>query len=213
MSGRRPDLHFFLIVFRMASVLITAFEPYDRWTSNASWLALVELLKDRPPFPTITTRLYPVEFQVVQRRLREDLQTNYDVALHLGQAPGSSRIQLEQIAVNIGGSSQQLPDEFQPLVADGPVAFRTPLPLTSWSAKLRRAGIPAQVSYHAGTYLCNAVMYYTHYLAEQMGLKTQSAFIHLPIEPSQVLGLREMMPSLPAITAASAIRMILEDLA
>ena len=197
----------------MASVLLTAFEPYDRWTTNASWLALVELIKDRPKAPAITTRLYPVHFQDVQRKLREDLQANYDVALHLGQAPGSSRIQLEQFAVNVGGSSQQLPDEFQPLVTDGPVAYRTPLPLADWSAKLRAAGIPSQVSYHAGTYLCNATMYFTHYLAAQMGLKTQAAFIHLPLEPSQVLGLREMMPSLSAATSATAVRMILEEIA
>ena len=75
----------------MATVLLTAFEPYDRWTTNASWLALMELVKDLPKAPAITTRLYPVEFQEVRRRLREDLQSNYDVALHLGQAPGSAR--------------------------------------------------------------------------------------------------------------------------
>src|SRR4051812_47180136 len=120
----------------MSSVLLTAFEPYDRWATNASWLALVELVKDRPKNPAITTRLYPVDFQEVQRRLREDLQANYDVALHLGQAPGSGRIQLEQIAVNVGGNSHQLPDEFQPLVANGPVAYRSPLPLAEWSTKL-----------------------------------------------------------------------------
>ena len=197
----------------MASVLLTAFEPYDRWTTNASWLALVELVKDLPKAPAITTRLYPVDFQEVQRRLREDLQADYDVALHVGQAPGSSRIQLEQLAVNVGGSSHQLPDEFQPLVTDGPVAYRSPLPLGEWSAKLRAVGIPAQVSYHAGTYLCNATMYFTHHLSMQMGLKTQAAFIHLPLEPSQVLGLREMMPSLSALTSSAAVRMILEELA
>ena len=46
----------------MASVLITAFEPYDRWEANSSWLALVELTKDLPSEPRITTRRYPVDF-------------------------------------------------------------------------------------------------------------------------------------------------------
>ena len=67
------------------------------------------------------------------------------------RAPG--RIQLEAIGVNIGGSSSQSPDQFRPLVDDGPVAYRSELPLGEWSVKLRRAGIPAQVSYHAGTLL------------------------------------------------------------
>ena len=197
----------------MATVLITAFDPYDRWTSNASWLSLVELLKDRPPFPALTTRRYPVDFQAVQRRLREDLRANFDVVLHLGQAPGSSRIQLEQVALNVGGAGHQHPDEFQPLISDGPIAYRSSLPLTNWSEKLRRAGIPAQVSYHAGTYLCNAMMYYTHHLSHQMGLKTECAFIHLPLDPSQVLDAREMLPSLSSVTTANALRMILEELA
>ncbi|HZZ72882.1 MAG TPA: pyroglutamyl-peptidase I [Pirellulales bacterium] len=196
----------------MATVFITAFEPYDRWSANSSWLALVELLRDRPNPPVITTRRYPVDFQAVQRKLREDLQADYDVVLHLGQAPGSARIQLEQIAINVGGSSSQLPDEFQPLL-DGPVGYRSALPLADWSRRLRAAGLPVQVSYHAGSYLCNATMYYTHHLIEQLGLKTQAAFVHFPLEPSQVLNLREMMPTLSAATAAQALRLILQTLA
>ena len=33
----------------MKKVLVTAFEPYDRWKTNASWLALVHLTQDLPP--------------------------------------------------------------------------------------------------------------------------------------------------------------------
>src|SRR5688500_10625699 len=33
----------------VATVLLTAFEPYDRWTTNASALALVAVLTDTPP--------------------------------------------------------------------------------------------------------------------------------------------------------------------
>ena len=32
----------------MPSVLITAFEPYDRWRANSSWLTLVQLTQDLP---------------------------------------------------------------------------------------------------------------------------------------------------------------------
>jgi pyroglutamyl-peptidase len=196
----------------MTSVLVTAFEPYDRWKANSSWLALVQLTQNLPSQPTITTRLYPVDFAAVKEKLANDLRGDYDYALHLGQAPGSTRIQLESIAINVGGSSMQLPDQFQPLVHGGPTAYRSPLPLGPWSVRLRELGIPAQVSYHAGTYLCNATLYFSCYLAERMGLKTRSAFIHLPLDLSQTSAQAQELASLPAATSAAALRIILDDL-
>ena len=196
----------------MKSVLITAFEPYDRWKTNSSWLSLVQLTHDLPQAPEITTRLYPVDFAEVKRRLAEDLSANYDYALHLGQAPGSGRVQLESIGLNVGGSSSQTPDQYRPLVEDGPVAYQSTLPLGEWAVGLRRHGIPAQVSYHAGTYLCNATLYFSCYFAEQRGLRTQSAFIHLPLDCSQTAGLREDLASLPAAISSSALRLLVTEL-
>ncbi len=196
----------------MPRVLLTAFEPYDRWKANSSWLTLVQLTQDLPKEPHITTRLYPVDFATLQARLAEDLAGNFDYALHLGQAPGSSRIQLEAIGLNIGGSSSQSPDQFRTLVDDGPVAYRTSLPVSDWAVKLRRANIPAQVSFHAGTYLCNATLYLTHYLIERSSVKTQAAFIHLPLDISQVVNEPHGTASLPVNTSAQAVRLILEEL-
>jgi pyroglutamyl-peptidase len=197
----------------MPSVLITAFEPYDRWDANVSWLTLVQLTQNLPTNPAVTTRLYPVDFAAVKERLANDLKANYDYALHLGQAPGSTRIQLESIAINVGGSSSQMPDEFRPLVEGGPVAYRSPLPLADWAGQLRASSIPAQISYHAGTYLCNATLYFTSYLAERLGLRTQAAFIHLPLDTSQTVAQAPDMASLPAATSAEALRWILSELA
>src|SRR5215475_1300839 len=171
----------------MPRVLLTAFEPYDRWKANASWLALVHVTQNMPESPQITTRLYPVDFSAMKERLAADLAANYDYALHLGQAPGSSRVQLEAIGLNIGGSSSQSPDQYRHLVDEGPVAYRSSLPLGDWAVKLRRSGVPAQVSFHAGTFLCNATLYWSHYLLEKMSLSTQSAFIHVPLDVSQVV--------------------------
>jgi len=197
----------------MKKVLVTAFEPYDRWKTNASWLTLVHLTQELPAEPAITTRLYPVDFAAVRRKLSEDLEGNYDYALHLGQAPGSGRLQLEAVGINVGGSSSQSPDQFRPLVEDGPVAYRSELPLGEWSVKLRRMGIPAQVSFHAGTHLCNATLYLSCHLARQMSLSTRSGFLHVPLDLSQTAGLPQDLPALAAATSAAALRMILEDLA
>jgi pyroglutamyl-peptidase len=196
----------------MTSVLITAFEPFDRWQANSSWLCLLELTRERPAEPAITTRRYPVDFQAAKEKLLQDLQANYDYAIHLGQAARSSAIRLEEIGLNLGGSCHDPAERLRPLEADGPVAYRSKLPLNDWAAKLRQAGIPAQVSYHAGTHLCNAVLYWSHHLSERLALRTQSAFLHLPLDISQTLVEREELPSLPAAVSAAALRLILEEL-
>jgi len=197
----------------MKSVLITAFEPYDVWTSNASWLALMALLQERPEQPRIVTRRYPVDFSQVKEKLAADLEADYDLALHLGQAPGAGQIRLEAFGVNVGGQIGQHPDTFSPLSVDGPAAFRSRAPLARWAEQLRAVGIPAGVSYHAGTYLCNATLYWTHYLVARRRLKTVAAFVHLPLETSQVLGQARDLASLPAETMATALRIMLADFA
>lgn len=201
----------------MTTILLTAFEPYDRWTENASWLALVEftreLARDLPAGAKVVTRRYPVDFEAVRANLADDLAADYDYALHLGQAPGISRIHLESIGINVGGHSSQTPDQYQPLVAGGPAAYQTALPLSEWSSQIRGLGIPCQVSYHAGTYLCNALLYLTHHVIATGRLKTKAAFIHLPLAPEQVLAERQDWPSLPSALAAEAIRSIVRDLA
>jgi pyroglutamyl-peptidase len=197
----------------MPTVLITAFEPYDIWRENASWLALLTLTRDLPIEPRVTTRLYPVDFPTARQRLEADLQANYDFAFHLGQAPGSGRIALEAIGLNVGGLSNQSPDQFQPLELEGPAAYRTDLPLAEWAAQIREAGIPAAVSYHAGTYLCNAALYLSLHTARTRGLKTRSTFIHLPLAPQQVLGQRSDVATLPSEHAAAAIKLILDRIA
>ena len=196
----------------MQRVLITAFEPFDRWSENSSWLALLELTRSLPESPKVVTRRYPVDFAQAKERLSEDLAADYDFALHLGQSSQTGRIELEAIGLNIGGEPSQSPDEFQPLVAGGPAAHRTSLPLARWAALLREDGIPAQVSYHAGTYLCNAVLYLSQHLAAEQRLKTRSTFIHLPLAPSQVLGERQDWPTLPSEMGARGIRLILSEL-
>jgi len=196
-------------------ILLTAFEPYGSWPSNSSWLALVELTRDLPHDPQVTTRLYPVDFAKVRDRLTQDLAQNYDVVLHLGQAPGDAAIRLETVGLNVRSPARDgLPSQtFGPLVSDGPLAYASALPMAILSERIRAAGIPAAVSHHAGTFVCNATLYMSHYLAERMALKTQVGFLHLPLDTSQAALDGGKTPSLPASLSAAAIREVLAALA
>lgn len=196
----------------MASVLVTAFEPYDDWPTNASWLTLVELTKNLPDEPVITTRRYCVDFDKVRTQLAKDLADGYDFAIHLGQSPPDALITLETIGINVRGERDQPPEQFGPLVADGPTAYHTQLPVRELTERLRNAGLPARVSYHAGEYLCNATLYLSHHLAIQLGVDTKSLFIHLPLDPSQLKPTMCRQATLPVTTGARALRLILQEL-
>jgi pyroglutamyl-peptidase len=196
----------------MTKVLLTAFEPYDNWKTNASWLALVDLTRDLPAEPQITTRLYPVDFDQLRERLAQDLAENFDVTLHLGQAPGSGQVQLESIGLNIAAGPNELPENCKKLVKDGDTAYRSPLPLSRWAQQLRSAGIPTQVSHHAGTYLCNAALYLALHHNQDAERHTRSGFIHIPLDPTQVASSGIDMPSMSSRVVANGLRLILDDL-
>lgn len=196
----------------MTRVLLTAFGPYDTHPDNASWLALMELTRELGEFTSVTTRRYPVDFVETRERLKQDLSTDYDVILHLGQAVGATAIQLEQIALNVGRDRDMPLEETFELESDGPLAYRSTLPLATWTQQIRATGIPCQLSHHAGTYLCNAIFYWTSHQIALNGWDSQVAFIHLPLSPQQSVAAAGDQPTLPTSLASDALQIILQQL-
>lgn len=104
--------------FAVARILLTAFDRYEQWSENSSWLTLVELTSWFELSDNIVTRRYPVNLSEMTEMLRADLQDGYDAALHIGQAPGASTIKLESTALNLAHDGESLS-------SDGPAAFRS----------------------------------------------------------------------------------------
>jgi len=186
-------------------VLITAFEPYDRWPENSSWLALVDLTRWYDGPVEITSRRYPVDLARMSDSLRKDLQANYDVAIHLGQSPGSTLIKLEAVGLNVRSDGS-------PLIRSAPEAYRSPLSLDRAHRSLIDAGIPSLVSHHAGTYLCNAALYLSQHYSQSFGLKTRSMFVHIPLSPAQAAHDVGHPASMSTPMASAAVAIVLEQL-
>lgn len=165
----------------MKTVLLTAFEPYGTWKTNASELCLRSIEKTPIDGLIITTRLYPVDFAKVPDLIAQDLEEDYDFVIHLGQAPGRNKVCLERVAINVGEEPERPEDDPLTLCEDGALAYCSSLPLVQWAREARQEELPVQVSHHAGTYLCNATLYWTHYFIKKRGLKAQSCFVHLPL--------------------------------
>ena len=52
---------------------------------------------------------------------------------------------------------------------------------------IKKAGIPANISNTAGTYVCNHVMYGILYKIHKEKLNIKAGFIHVPFIPEQVV--------------------------
>ncbi len=179
-------------------LLLTAYEPYDDWQANTSWLVLREVTRQLTSHEGITTRLYPVDFAEVKKRIAKDVSQG-DIAIHLGQAPGRSCIELEAVGINVAKDRHQRGEQASPLVEGGPPAFDSTLPLGEWARSLRELGIPAEVSHHAGTYLCNAALYLSQYHG------ARSTFLHLPMATEQIVTEGRNMPSLPLMVLTAGV--------
>jgi pyroglutamyl-peptidase len=193
-------------------ILVTAFEPYDQWSENSSWEALAEMLKEHGLPEGVTTRRYPVDLEKLKERLFKDLESGFDAVLHLGQSPGASAIHLETIAVNIAGVTYNGGKLWGPLDEDGPTAYQTQMPLDLFREELLNERIPASITYHAGTYLCNAVFYLTQHWNASRRKHCQVGFVHFPLMTEQVVEYRREMPSLTKSELAKAIHIMLNAL-
>ncbi len=190
----------------MTRVLITAFEPYDRWKENSSWLALVDFTGWYDGPIEITTRRYPVELTRISEKLRDDLRSDFDLAIHLGQSPGSPLVKIESVGLNVRSDGT-------PLIAGAPTAYRSSLELSEASRVLTDAGIPNELSHHAGTYLCNAALFLSHHYAVEMNLATKSVFIHLPLTPAQAAKNEGRLASMSTPMSSATVAIILDQLA
>jgi pyroglutamyl-peptidase len=206
-EGMRPRIRF--NEGSRLKILLTAFEPYDTWSANSSWEALTELLKTRGVPPGVTTRRYPVDLDKLHERLGQDLERGFDAVLHLGQAPGACAVHLEAIALNVAGVTHGSGGLFGAILPEAPVAYRSHCPLARMCTELHSAGIPASISYHAGTYLCNAVLYLTHHWHAIRKLPCPIAFAHLPLTLEQTLHGGREMPGIPKSDLARAIDVML----
>ncbi|AHC47496.1 pyroglutamyl-peptidase I [Achromobacter xylosoxidans] len=172
----------------MTTVLITGIEPFDGETLNPSWEAARRLDGAQVAGATLVARQLPCVIGKVVGVLRQAIEdTQPDLVICLGQAGGRSDVSIERVAINVVDA--RIPDNEgrqpidEPVVAGGPAAYFSTLPIKAIVRDLRRAGVPASVSSTAGTYNCNTIFYgLSHYIAtERPALR--GGFVHVPYLP------------------------------
>jgi len=166
----------------VTTVLLTGFEPFDRDPVNPSGEA-VHLVSDRWSGPEeLVTATLPVTFAGAADRLRELIADHApDVVIASGLAGGRAAIGVERIAVNL--IDARIPDNEgaqpidEPSIEGAPAARFATLPVKAIAARIAEAGIPAEVSYSAGTFVCNHVFFTA---LEAAASVTRVGFVHVP---------------------------------
>lgn len=199
-------------------VLLTGFDPFgDTGHSslplNPSWLAVQALGGKRIGGHLLVAAQLPTVFgDSVTELVRLMALHKPALVICVGQAGGRSAISLERVAINVNDArisdncgSQPIDT---PVVAGGPAAYFSSLPIKAMLQALQEAGVAAEVSQTAGTFVCNHVFYaLMHALATRRGLKrTRGGFIHVPYVPEQgkpSLPLEEIVRGLRLAIAAA----------
>lgn len=174
----------------MKKILVTGFEPFGGEKINPAWEAVKALPQSIGGAQVIKLQV-PVEFDAGAQEVINKLEEEHpDIVLCVGQAGGRSKMTPEFVGIN--WAHARIPDNAgkQPLmqrIIDGaPDAYFTTLPVNIMVAAMNQANIPATVSYTAGTYVCNDVMYQVlHALATRFP-KTRGTFLHVPFATEQV---------------------------
>lgn len=166
------------------TILLTGFAPFEGAAVNPSWLAVAALRGRQIAGHRVVARELPTEFGASLRALRKALrEVRPKLVICVGLAGSRRNISLERIAINIddariADNAGAQPIDL-PVVASGPAAYFATLPIKAMLAALRDAGIPAEVSQTAGTYVCNHVFYgLMHALRRRPAVR--AGFIHVP---------------------------------
>ena len=198
----------------MTTVLVTGFDPFGGESVNPAYEA-VKLLPDtiagarivKLEIPTVFTR----SAEVVEKAITD---VKPDIVISVGQAGGRSTLTVEKVAINL--AEARIPDNDgeqpldQPLREDGDTAYFATIPVKAMVANVRAHELPAFVSYTAGTFVCNSVMYNVLYLLDRKFPGVRGGFIHVPYASQQVVGKPNGTPFMPLPDIAKSLEYAIE---
>lgn len=187
-------------------ILLTAFEPFGGDTVNPAQEA-VALVSDCIAGADIVKIGVPVVFGKSVAVVAEAMERERpDVVLCIGQAGGRFGLTPERVAINIDDA--RIPDNEgnqpldKPIFEDGAPAYFASLPVKAMVAAIRAAGVPASLSYTAGTFVCNHLMYGVLYHIAKSYPTMRGGFMHVPFLHEQIMA----RPNTPSLSTGDIVR-------
>lgn len=197
-------------------ILLTGFDPFGGESVNPAWEA-VKQVKDNIKGAEIVKLMIPTVFgKGPQKILDKVREINPDVVLSIGQAGGRSTITVEYVGVNVRvariADNEGNTPMYEKIVEDGPDAYFANIPVVEIVDYLKEHNVPAHVSFTAGAYVCNDVLYSVRHIGETEGKGMKSGFIHVPYLGEQILDKPVNTPYMTAESIAQAIELAIEKI-
>ncbi len=196
----------------MPAVLLTGFNPFGGDAVNPSWLAAKALHDEVMGGHRIVAAELPTAFAASGQMLLKLLRKHKPgLVVCVGVAGGRQALSLERVAINVDDARIADNEGAQPVdvpvVKGGPSAYFSTLPIKATLQSLTTAGIAAEVSQTAGTFVCNHVFYVLmHALKKQRSRNARGGFVHVPYLPGQgvpCMPLDEMVRGLRLVMACA----------
>jgi len=172
-------------------VLITGFDPFDGEVINPAFEIVKALPKTIAGCDIVIEEIPTVFNKSIDILEKAIIKENPDIVLCIGQAGGEFTIQIERVGLNLDDA--RIPDNEgnrpsdQLIRKDGKTAYFSTLPTKAILKEMTDSMIPAVLSYSAGTYVCNHLLYGLMYLIDEKYPTIRGGFIHVPFLPEQVL--------------------------
>jgi pyroglutamyl-peptidase len=172
------------MTFTVPSILLFSFEPFGPWKTNAGTLIARKVISEHH-IARLHHRVLPVCFgRASSKILSEARKIKPDIVLGLGLSGKATCLHLERIAVNINNSTRfdaagKKPKDLM-INRQGPPAYWTTLPYAALLEALKEESIPLRLSFHAGTYVCNDVLFTLLDTLAAEGLPAKVGFLHVP---------------------------------
>ncbi|MGJ8527820.1 pyroglutamyl-peptidase I [Maritalea sp.] len=192
------------------TILLTGFEPFGGENSNPS----MEIAKALDGFENdqvkIVCAILPVErFAATAQVIDHIGRVKPDMVVALGLAAGRNAITPEKVAINF--DDFRIPDNGgnqpvgEPIRNDGPAAYFSTLPVNMMTQTMLEQGSKAAVSFSAGTFVCNHLMYGLLDHIEQRNLPIKAGFVHVP-QATELAGDKVEIPTLALSRMTDSIR-------
>ena len=188
----------------MKKLLVTGFDPFDGQPVNPAREAVMRL-PDTVGGYEISKLEIPTVFGLAAEtvlKVAEELHPH--AILCVGQAGGRAAVTPEVVGINLREAT--IPDNAghmpvnTPVIENAPAAYFATLPVRDMVQAVKEKGIPCTLSYTAGAFVCNDLLYTLLHHYRDTDVKV--GFVHIPYLPEQA---GEGVPSMELSTVVEAL--------
>ena len=188
----------------MKKLLVTGFDPFGGQPVNPAREAVLRLPDTVGDYKIAKLEIPTVFGLAAETVLKVAEELRPHAILCVGQAGGRAAVTPEVVAINLREAS--IPDNAgnipvnTPVMENAPAAYFATLPVRDMVQAVKERGIPCALSYTAGTFVCNDLLYTLLHHYRDTDVKV--GFVHIPYLPEQA---GEGVPSMELNTVVEAL--------